>query len=219
MVDISGPSGLLLVSTHPLALSELRRLAGPAGAHATCRRFDEILTDASAAREAEICVVDACVPPPSRDALLAELLADGPSCRVLVLAESFDALDGARLLRMGVRGLIGYASAATELPRALMAIAEGGYWAPRTLIGGAIDSMLSRGHALPSGRQSARLSRREQEVLDGVIENLANKEIAQRLNISERTVKFHVSNLLSKFGVARRADLIIEMLQRPGQPH
>jgi DNA-binding NarL/FixJ family response regulator len=50
------------------------------------------------------------------------------------------------------------------------------------------------------------------------LENLANKEIASRFNISERTVKFHVSNLLSKFGVRRRADLILLCYQRRQQP-
>ena len=58
------------------------------------------------------------------------------------------------------------------------------------------------------------LSRREQEVLNSLLENLANKEIGDRLHISERTVKFHVSNLLSKFGVRRRADLILLCYQR-----
>jgi DNA-binding NarL/FixJ family response regulator len=61
---------------------------------------------------------------------------------------------------------------------------------------------------------SSELSRREREVLDALLENLANKEIASRLNISERTVKFHVSNLLSKFGVRRRADLILLCFQQ-----
>jgi len=40
------------------------------------------------------------------------------------------------------------------------------------------------------------------------------EEIANKLHISERTVKFHVSNLLSKFGVRRRADLILLSYQR-----
>src|SRR5260370_35759993 len=61
---------------------------------------------------------------------------------------------------------------------------------------------------------SADLSRREQEVLNSLLENLANKEIGNKLNISERTVKFHVSNLLSKFGVRRRADLILLCYQK-----
>jgi DNA-binding CsgD family transcriptional regulator len=52
------------------------------------------------------------------------------------------------------------------------------------------------------------LSRREKEVLNGVLENLANKEIASRLSISERTVKFHVSSLFVKFKVRSRIELI-----------
>jgi DNA-binding CsgD family transcriptional regulator len=52
------------------------------------------------------------------------------------------------------------------------------------------------------------LSRREKEVLEGVLENLANKEIATRLSISERTVKFHVSSLFVKFKVRSRIELM-----------
>ena len=46
------------------------------------------------------------------------------------------------------------------------------------------------------------------------MENLSNKEIANNLRISERTVKFHVSNLLAKHGVQRRSDLILLYFQR-----
>ncbi len=53
------------------------------------------------------------------------------------------------------------------------------------------------------------LSRREREVLDSLPANLSNKESASKLYISERTVKFHLSNLLSEFGVRRRAELIL----------
>jgi DNA-binding NarL/FixJ family response regulator len=58
------------------------------------------------------------------------------------------------------------------------------------------------------------LSQREQEVLDALLGSRVNKEIGSRLNISERTVKFHVSNILSKFGVRRRADLILLCYQK-----
>lgn len=55
-----------------------------------------------------------------------------------------------------------------------------------------------------------RLSRREEEVLRGVLQNLSNKEIAARLFLSERTVKFHVSSLLAKFRVQGRVGLMRE---------
>jgi len=63
---------------------------------------------------------------------------------------------------------------------------------------------------LKEGRSAAcpeSLSERQREVLHSVIDNHANKEIASKLNISVRTVKFHISTLLSKFGVETRAEL------------
>lgn len=55
---------------------------------------------------------------------------------------------------------------------------------------------------------SVPLSPREGEVLKELLRNRVNKEIADRLSISVRTVKFHVSSLLAKFGVGSRWDLI-----------
>jgi DNA-binding CsgD family transcriptional regulator len=51
------------------------------------------------------------------------------------------------------------------------------------------------------------LSPRQKEILQSVICNKANKEIASKLNITVRTVKFHISSLLNKFGVENRAEL------------
>jgi hypothetical protein len=55
-------------------------------------------------------------------------------------------------------------------------------------------------------------------VLEAVLDNLSNKEIARRLHMSERTAKFHVSNLLVKHGVRRRADLLFCALKSAGPP-
>ena len=52
------------------------------------------------------------------------------------------------------------------------------------------------------------LSRRERDVLECILRNLSNKEIAVQLNISERTVKYHVSALLGKFKVTDRIGLM-----------
>jgi DNA-binding CsgD family transcriptional regulator len=53
-----------------------------------------------------------------------------------------------------------------------------------------------------------RLTRREREVLHEVLQIFSNKDIADKVHISVRTVKFHVSALLAKFGVASRLELI-----------
>jgi DNA-binding CsgD family transcriptional regulator len=61
-----------------------------------------------------------------------------------------------------------------------------------------------------SAKSNVRLTRREEEVLEGLMRSLSNKEIASSLNLSERTVKFHVSSLLAKFRVRGRMELVRE---------
>ena len=66
------------------------------------------------------------------------------------------------------------------------------------------QELLAAGRALGA---SVKISRREQEVLDCILLGFSNKEIAAKLNVAERTVKFHVSSLLAKFGVSDRVAL------------
>lgn len=54
----------------------------------------------------------------------------------------------------------------------------------------------------------AELTRREREVLECILQHKSNKEIGGRLHLSERTIKFHVSSLLAKFGAHDRVDLM-----------
>ena len=58
------------------------------------------------------------------------------------------------------------------------------------------------------------LTPREREVLDGVAAGLTNKQIAARLGISDRTVQFHLGNVLGKLGVASRTEAAVLALQR-----
>jgi DNA-binding CsgD family transcriptional regulator len=69
------------------------------------------------------------------------------------------------------------------------------------------DKLLEAGKSV---RSQVKLTRREEEVLCGLMKSLANKEIAVNLNLSERTIKFHVSSLLAKFRVRGRMELVRE---------
>jgi DNA-binding CsgD family transcriptional regulator len=77
------------------------------------------------------------------------------------------------------------------------------------------QKLLEVGHSV---KTRVKLTRREEEVLNGILRSLANKEIACELNISERTVKSHVSSLLSKFKVRSRMKLMREASQRAMKP-
>lgn len=82
--------------------------------------------------------------------------------------------------------------------------------ASENLLGGITkkaEKLLEAGRSVPS---PVELSRREEEVLSGIMRSMANKEIAAALHLSERTVKFHVSSLLAKFRVRGRMELVRE---------
>ena len=206
-----------LLSPHPLVRTEFERLLPE-------KHFQFAFKVLSATSPAEIqsmpipraavYVVDAQTSQPLIHALIENILARNPKARVLVLAAKHTDSATFDFLRLGVKGLLTYGQAEDQWPHALPLVAAGGYWVPRAVLSRFVESILgNRKTAAAKGKLSGTLSRREQEVLESLMLNLSNKEIASKLNISERTVKFHVSNLLAKHGVRRRADLIVMHFQ------
>ena len=57
------------------------------------------------------------------------------------------------------------------------------------------------------------LTKREKEVFVLLITNLTTREIASRLNISEKTVRNHISNVMQKLGVKGRSQAVVELLK------
>lgn len=57
------------------------------------------------------------------------------------------------------------------------------------------------------------LTKREKEVFDLLIQNKTTSEIAETLNISEKTVRNHISNVMQKIGVKGRASAVVELLK------
>ncbi len=206
-----------ILSPHPLVLSEFERILEKAPFKVVAQQLESVLAPDLRHLEppkAHVYVIDAHAAKPATGALLTNILERYPDSRLIVVGENHAENNSFSLLRLGVKGLLTYMEAREQLIRALPLVANGGFWVPRQLLSGFVDSILtSQGRRLKTDSVT-NLSRREQEVLDSLLENLSNKEIASKLNIAERTVKFHVSNLLNKFGVRRRADLILLTFQR-----
>jgi DNA-binding NarL/FixJ family response regulator len=206
-----------LISQHPLVLEELRRGLADSGFQLiSLRSVPPTAIDARQIKvpPAAVYVVDAHAPRPATEAVVAAIRARRAESHLLFVAEKFEKASAFGLLHLGAKGLLSYPEARDQLPRALKAVAKGGFWVPRALLSSFVDSIL---HTGPKGRKSnwsARLSPREIQVLDLLLDNLSNKEIASRMKIAERTVKFHVSNVLTKFGIHRRADLILLWYQQ-----
>jgi len=193
-------------------LAEFERLLSPAGFRVLSRQLGPELA-LSGKRfsfpRAPLYVIDAHPSRQAAEVVIGWVASRTPSSRQVVVAQKFTEANAFPLLRVGAKGLLTYAEATSKLSAALRTVSDGGFWVPRRLLSRFVDSVLNVICSRGRPRGPANLSRREREVLDALLENLANKEIASRLHISERTAKFHVSHLLAKFGVRRRADLIL----------
>lgn len=211
-----------LFSPHPLVLEEFRRVLSLPDFRLQPRRQESSLSPdlrRLPVPRAQAYVVDGHAPRPVVEALVAGILDRFARARVLVLAEGFSEASAFPLLCLGVKGFLSYAEARQRLPEALKVVAGGGFWVPRSWLSRFVDSLLSSAGTRRLVSGASDLSRRQREVLEALVENLSNKEIASRLNICERTVKFHVSELLARFGARRRTDLILSCLQaQPAAP-
>ena len=211
---------ICLLSPHPMVLEEFRRLLEESGFQIIVKQLKSLLAPDLRHLEiprASVYVVDSHAARQATGALLGNILDRHADARLLVVGDNLNDEDSYAFLRQGVKGILNYSEAREQLLRALPLVADGGFWVPRAVLSRFVDSILTSSQTRRMRSDSpADLSKREQEVLNGLLENLANKELADRLHISERTIKFHVSNLLAKFGVRRRADLILLCYQRRG---
>ncbi len=212
------PHSVCLISPHPFALDWLACILAETHSQLHLRTHRLRSTAASDLRESTIPdatahVIDGHLPMPALHAVVSGILERFPTARLIVLGEDFTESTAFPLLRLGVKGLLSYAETRTRLPHTVKIVSGGGVWVPRSLLSRFMDAMLVTARNHSSVADSAGISERERQVLEALLDNLSNKEIASKLNISERTVKFHVSNLLSKFGVERRQHLISQCLQ------
>ena len=207
-----------LLSPHPMVIDGFRRLLSESGFQIIVRQLEFMLAPDLRYLEiprASVYVIDAYAQRLATAALVGNIHDHISGARMLVVGGNLKEADSYTLLRQGIKGILNYTEAHEQLPGALALVASGGFWVPRKLLSRFVDFILNTAQGRRMGGDSAsELSRREEEVLAALLEDLTNKEVADRLHISERTVKSYVSNLFTKFGVRRRADLILLCYQR-----
>lgn len=143
------------------------------------------------------------------------------SSALVALVENVRTERAVNLLRRGARAVLPRNSTSAEILAALEAVAAGLVVAHPDALEALLEghrSTKSAGDSAPPGEESPleveQLTPREVEVLGMLAEGLGNKEIAWRTQISEHTVKFHVSSIFSKLGVASRTEAVTKGLRR-----
>lgn len=133
--------------------------------------------------------------------------------KVLVLASEKDTKGLFRPLRAGASGVFLKHNSLDSLPRAIRQVAAGEAWVDLTVLQLLASSIADN----ESPDWSGQLTKREQEVLEGVLEGLTNKKIAARLSLSEGAAKAALREIFRKAGVRTRSQLVRAALTGPAR--
>jgi DNA-binding NarL/FixJ family response regulator len=139
-----------------------------------------------------------------------ELRALHPETRVVMLLDASERGQVVEAFRAGSRGVFCRSESLMSLARCIQCVSEGQIWANSKELRYLLEAL---GEALPlrvvDTRGAALLSRREVEVVRCVAEGLSNREIAQRLGLTEHTVKNYLFRIFDKLGVSKRVEVVL----------
>lgn len=199
---------ILIVADDPLARAGLATLVRdqPGYAIAGLAASQADLRADVTAGQPDVLLWDLGWNPGSNLERLNELAEDLPPVLALVPTGTRDDGPAAEAWRAGARGLVPRAVEAVTLLAALQALGRGLVVLDSAL---AADLLLSAQPEAAGERPVEALTPREIEVLQLLAEGLPNKAIAQRLGVSDHTVKFHVNAILGKLGAQSRTEAVV----------
>jgi len=154
----------------------------------------------------DIVLMDISMPGLNGQKATAQLKECFPEVHVLALTRHQE--DGylQQMLRAGASGYILKQSPPAELLHAIRAVANGGKYLDSAVAGRMMGSYAGR--SVVSGQALSELSERETEVLRLIAWGYSNKEVANRLNISVKTIESHKANAMKKLGMSSRIDIV-----------
>ncbi len=141
---------------------------------------------------------------PPRPPFVARLRESHPNAGLLFLVSSYEMDEVLPLLRAGATGCIAHEAAATDLARAIIAVGRQELALPPHVASQVLIAM-ARGEDSTASLVEP-LTAREEEVLTLLAGGLTNKDIAQTLFLSVRTVEAHLRNIYGKLGVRSRTE-------------
>jgi len=135
-------------------------------------------------------------------------LVESRHCRVLVFTAATDPALFGHAIELGAAGVLTKDQPADIVVRAIQKVHGGELWLDRTRTALVLTHAMRRGRD-PEDLKIQSLTRREREIVSLVGEGLRNGAIAERLFISEATVRNHLTSILSKLALADRFDLAV----------
>jgi two-component system, NarL family, nitrate/nitrite response regulator NarL len=182
----------------------------------------EIVTEASSASlllsslsttRPDIVLISTPVEPGPGPDVFAVIQTSFPDIKVIVLSGAGDQDEFVRNVRLGARGIVQKSTSGSMLIKAIRKVQDGEFWLDRSTTAEVVRHFSERRtetlEPRPNEGRLPSLSRREREIVNLVTHGLRNKELAEKLQISEQTVKNHMHNIFDKLGVSDRLELAL----------
>lgn len=149
--------------------------------------------------------------------VLRELRAIRPEVRAVVLMDTLKDEMVLSAFRAGARGIFGKSQPIDELCRCIKCVHQGQIWANNREMSLAVEALANAPTVRSvNARGLSLLSKREIQVVHCLAEGLGNREIANRLKLSQHTVKNHLFRIFDKLGVSSRIELLSMTMSQTG---
>lgn len=199
---------IIIGDDHPLVQAALRDALGrrfPGLRVVECYDLDAVLAaTAENAEEIDLVLLDLNMPGTHGFAGLFLMAAQHPTVPVAILSAIQDPSTIRRALDYGASGYIPKSLGLGDMAEAVAAILNGDVWAPADL-----PAVGRSEQDADLARRFASLSAQQMRILTMIVEGRLNKQIAYELQVSEQTVKVHVSTILKKLNVVSRTQAAV----------
>lgn len=158
----------------------------------------------------DVVLIDLVMPRMNGQEAIQKILEQNPETKILVLTSFSEEATVIKALQAGAKGYLLKDSSPQDLVQAIYRVNDGEMWVYPQMMGKVLSKLIR-----PATEETSEdhITEREMEVLKLIATGMSNQEIALELHISEGTVRFHVTNLLSKLELANRTQLALYALR------
>lgn len=213
---------LLLVDDHPIVREGLRRLLALEPDMEVAGEADDgrQALDMMEALRPDILVLDLKLPGLDGLALLQALQHSAHKTRIVVLTASEDKNEWVQAMKLGCSGIVVKQTQPDLIVKSIRKVHAGEIWLDSRTTAAVMRQFASPADQMAAGngkvgaRERSPLSAREREIVALVAQGYKNKEMAEKLFISEQTVKNHLHNVFDKLGVSDRLELALYAIHK-----
>jgi DNA-binding NarL/FixJ family response regulator len=216
----SGVIRIVIADDHPIFRDGLRKLLSleeDFEVVGEAKDGNEVL-DVVRQAEPDVLLLDLRMPSLDGLAVLQSLKAMTSQCKVIILTASEDKNEFVQAMKLGCSGIVLKQTATELLYKSIRKVFQGEIWLDSHTTAAVMRQFASPARITPSDRKArgerSPLSQREREIVALVAQGFKNKEIAEKIFISEQTVKNHLHNIFDKLGVSDRLELALYAIHK-----